>query len=154
MCGFAQSAASSGPNRQGDQAWAASTGSGDLHWGCCRSLSREARHCCRRMRAQWTGSRQIEANRLFVTEGRMMNDCSFMAQIYRWLVWGSRNVRTQARETDRGTGEDEKKVKMLRPAEPGPCEAEAASAAGPPSRQRVTAARSDTSATISWKVTL
>lgn len=83
----------------------------------------------------------------------MMDDCSCMAQIYRWLVWGSRNVRAQARATDRSTAEDEK-VKMLRPAEPGPCEAEAASAAGPPSRQRGTAARSDTSATISWKVRL
>jgi len=84
----------------------------------------------------------------------MMDDCSFMALIYRWLVWGSRNVQVQGQEADRSTDEDEKKFKMRRPADPGPCQAEAASAAGRPSRQRATAARSDTSATISRKVGL
>jgi len=64
----------------------------------------------------------------------MMDDCSCMAHIYRWLVWASRNVRVEALETDCSTVEDEKKVKMLRPAQSGPCEVEAASAAGCPSR--------------------
>jgi hypothetical protein len=83
-----------------------------------------------------------------------MDDCSCMAQIYRWLVWGSRNVRVPGPETDRSTAEEEKKVKMLRPAEPRLCDAEAASAAGRPSRPRGTAGRSATSATISRKVRL
>ena len=83
-----------------------------------------------------------------------MDDCSCMAHLYRWLVWASRNVRTQAPETDRSAAEDGKKIKMLRPAQPGPSETEAASAAGCPSRQTGAAARSDISATISCKVGL
>lgn len=43
-----------------------------------------------------------------------MEDRSFMAQIYRWLVWGSRNVRVHERQAARGTTADEKKAKALR----------------------------------------
>lgn len=68
----------------------------------------------------------------------MMDDCSCMALFYRFLTWGSRNAQAQARETDHGTAENEKRVKMLRPAQPGSCEAETTSAAGHPSRQRGT----------------
>ena len=77
----------------------------------------------------------------------MMNDCSCMAYVYRWLIWASRNAPTQAPETDRSTSEDERKVKMLRPAQAGPREVEAAAALSRPACQKRPAAVADTSAT-------
>lgn len=81
----------------------------------------------------------------------MMNDCSCMAYVYRWLIWAARNARTEAPETDRSTAEDEKKVRMLRPAQPGLYEVEAAAALGRPSCQKGVTAMSDTSVTIACK---
>jgi hypothetical protein len=59
-----------------------------------------------------------------------MDDCSLMAYVYRWLVWGSRNAHAQAPEMDRGTADGRTRAKMLRPARSGPREIEAAPAAG------------------------
>lgn len=95
-----------------------------------------------------------DSNRLLRTGGRMMNDCSCMAYVYRWLIWASRNVQTETQETDHRPVEDEKQLKMLRPAQPGPCQVEAASAVGRPSCQKDAAAAPDTSATRACKARL
>lgn len=81
----------------------------------------------------------------------MRDDCSCMAHIYRWLIWASRNARAEAPETDRSTAEDEKKGRVLRSGQTGPCEAELASAVHRASRPGDAAGRLGPSATISFK---
>lgn len=66
----------------------------------------------------------------------MMDDRSFMAYIYRFLVWGSRNVRIQTPDADREPVDNEK-VEALRREKSLPHVVEATPAASrPPMRDR------------------
>ena len=67
----------------------------------------------------------------------MMDDRSFMAYIYRFLVWGSRNVGNQARDADGETGDNERNAGTRRRETPLSNMVEATpSASRPPMRDR------------------